>query len=344
MLISVLCFLASLGHSQDLPPISAATDYARLREGINPPKLLHSSDPEYTSQALEAGIEGTLVLHAIVDVKGNVAYATVLSPLPAGLDAKAMAAVRHWRYAPADMDGEIIPVLTTIDVLFRLPYKPPDPAAEQRRKAFQRIANRISAADPTPTPDEVRELKDLARHGLMPAVGLLGQLDFLGLGVPKNITEGLADLQKAAGQHDTRSLFFLGSTEIAGRLLPKNEAQGWQFVQQAAFLGSADAQSALGDKDERANDRSEAKRYYRMCAATGHAVCEFRLGRMLVTGPDMNPDDFAQGVGWLELAKDRGDRDAARLWETAVAKLSSIQLDWVKQLKPHLELRDYRGF
>jgi TonB family protein len=246
MIFAAFYFLAIVNPAQILPPVSAATDYARLHEGVKPPNLIHSTDPEYTPEALAARIEGTVVLHAIIDVKGNVAYASVLSPLPAGLDIKALEAVKHWRYSPAVMDNEIIPVLTTIDVLFRLPYKTP----------------------------------------------------------------------AATGMQPSRS----------------------------ADLGNAGAQARLGDEFERQNKWNEARHYFRLCAATAHAACEFRLGRLLVTGPDVNPDSFAQGVAWLELAKQHGNQDAARLWETSAAKLSSVQLDWVAQLKPHLELKNYHGF
>ncbi len=340
----ILHLLLLAGLNQNLPPISAAHDYARLRDGINPPKLIHSTDPQYTPQALAARIEGTLVLHAIVDVNGNVAYASVLSPLPAGLDERALAAIKHWKYAPAVMDGELIPALITIDVVFRAPYRPPDPVEEARERTFQRIANRATSANLPPTPDEVERIKDLSRHGLTSALGLLGEWTVLGLGTTQDAAGGRADLEKAALKGDPRSLFFLGSAEITGRLVPKNEQQGWQYLQQAAFLGNAGAQINMGQKEESANNLSEAKRYFRMCAATAHPACEFRLGRLLVTGTDTNPDDFSEGVAWLELSKNHGDKDAARLYETAAAKLSSIQIDWVRRLEPHLELKDYRGF
>jgi protein TonB len=244
----VFCFyiFAMVNPVQDLPPVSAATDYARMHLGVNPPKLIHSTDPEYTPEALAAGIEGTVVLHAIVDRNGNVAYASVLSPLPGGLDQKALAAVKHWKYSPAVMDNEIIPLLTTIDVVFRLPF----------------------------------------------------------------------------GYHPSKRLAAEASAE----------------------MGNAAAQEKMGDQMERAGNRQEARRYFRLCAATAHAACEYRLGRLLVSGPDVNPDGFAQGVAWLELAKEHGDQEAARLWESSEAKLSSVQLEWVAQLKPHLELKNFRGF
>jgi TonB family protein len=251
MLVLYFLVFAMVNPAQDLPPVSAATDYARMHLGVNPPKLIHSSDPQYTPEALAAGIEGSVVLQAIVDVKGYVAYASVLSPLPAGLDAKALAAVKHWRFSPAVMDNEVIPLLTTIDVVFRLPY---------------------NAHPEKPHP------------------------------------QAAADLERSA------------------------------------FLGNADAQQKIAERSERAGNRTEAQHYFRLCAATGHAVCQFRLGRLLVSGPDVNPDSFAQGVAWLELAKQHGNPDAAWLWEASESKLSSVQLDWVAQLKPHLELKNFRGF
>jgi TonB family protein len=264
-----ICFLIA-SFWQDLPPISAATDYARLHEGVNPPKLLHSVDPDYTPLALAANISGTVVLQAVIDVHGYVAFASVLSPLPAGLDAQALAAVKHWRYTPAVMDNEVIPLLTTIDVLFRLPYKTPRPSP--------------------------------------------------------NFTGGAA-------------LFAQGKDE-----LPKDPAQGWRLIASAAFLGSAEAQFSMGDKRERDGDRTQAKRYFRLCAASAHANCQYRLGRLLVDGPDVNPNDFTQGVAWLELANEKHDREAAALYEKCKAMLSSLQLEWVAQLKPHMELKKFHGF
>ena len=97
----------------------------------------------------------------------------------------------------------------------------------------------------------------------------------------------------------------------------------------------------MGDRCERERNFSEAKQYFRLCAAVGNASCEYRLGKLMVSGPGLNPNEFAQGVAWLEIAKDRGDKQAAVLCETEAAKLSSVQQDWVAQLKPHLERNPY---
>ncbi len=244
----LLFLMAGFGLAgQDLPPVSAASDYAHLSRAVMPPRLVHSVDPGYTQQAVDARIEGTVVLEAVVGLDGRVMNASVLVPLPAGLAEKALAAVKQWRYTPASMDTVDIPVLTPIDVVFRLPYQKDRPPAR-------------------PMPSD------------------LGQ---------------------------------------------------------AAFMGDAKAELTLGDRYEQEHHLTEAKRNFRLCAAAGDAVCQYRLGRLMVTGPDLNPNDFAQGVTWLEIARDHGNKQAAELYATEWAKLSSIQQDWVKQLRPHLERSPY---
>jgi TonB family protein len=233
---------------QGLPPVSAATDYAHLSKSVTQPRLVHSVDPEYTADAVAWRVEGTVVLEAVVGLNGRVTNASVLVPLPAGLSEKALEAVKRWQYVPASMDTVDIPVLTPIDVVFRLPYAK-NPAA------------------PRPMPSD---------------------------------------------------------------------------IQQAAYLGDVSADVKIGDRCEREHNFSEAKRYFRLCAAVGNANCEYRLGKLMVSGPDVNPNDFAQGVAWLEIAKDRRDKQASVLCDTEAAKLSSIQQDWVAQLKPRLERSPYR--
>ena len=339
----IFVLLASAAFAQDLPPVSAASDYARLHVGVSSPKLLHSVDPEYTPQAIQAGIEGSVVLEAVVTVEGRVAYASVLSPLPAGLDRKALAAVKDWRYSPGVMDAEKIPVLMTIDVLFRLPFKPGEQAAAANQKAVRSLIERISKLSQRSSAD-IAALQSFAGQGSPAALGLLGQWKIHGIGVPEDRPAGLADLNKAAGANDASSLFFLGNAELDGTLLPINAAHGWLMIRRAAFMGSSAAQQVLAARCEREHNLNQARWYYRLCAARAEPACQYRLGKLMVSGTDGSPNDFAQGIAWLELAKQHQYPAAGALWTDSVAKLSSIQLDWVATVKPHLELRAYKGF
>lgn len=321
--------------AQFLPPVSAAKDYAHLTKLVIPPRLLTSSSPVYTAQAREAGIEGSVVLQVVISREGRITNASILSPLPCGLDAQALAAVPNWKFQPATMDGELIPLITTVDVLFRLPYT----AANHERRQQWMLLHQIGG-ESVPTPAEVDQVKGMAGRGVVGAVELLGEWRLQGTAVPKDVQGGLAAIRFAADHSDARALNLLGQRELTA----KNEAQGWNLLRRAAYFGSAEAQRSIAAKDESSGDVNGAKWYYRMCAATAHPACERHLGQLLVTGPGMNPNDFTQGVAWLELAKEHGDVPAASLYQQAAAKLSSLQIDWVRDLKPHLELREYSGF
>jgi TonB family protein len=327
-----LLAFAGVEAAQFLPPVSAAKDYAHATKNVIPARLVVSTSPVYTAQARETGIEGTLVLQVVISPQGKITNASVLSPLPCGLDAQALAAVPQWKFQPATMDGELIPLITTLDVLFRLPY-----TAANHEMRQQHLLLRQRSID-------VEQVRGMASRGVMGAVELLGEWRVQGTAVPKDVPGGLAAIRFAADHSNARALNFLGQAELMGKLVPKNESAGWDLLRRAAYFGSAEAQRSLADKDDARGDRDGAKWYFRMCAATAHPYCEQRLGQLLVTGPGLNPNDFAQGVAWLELAKDHGDAAAATPYQQAADKLSSLQMDWVKDLKPHLELRDYSGF
>ena len=329
-----LALVACVLNGQILPPVWKATDYAHLSKLIIAPKLEHPTVPEYTPQARAASIQGTVVLEAVISKEGRVTHASVLSPLPGGLDAAALKAVAQWRYAPATMDGELVPVIMPVDVVFRLPYSTVDHVLQHERQRLDEIAR-----DADPSAAEVSEVKELARRGVVAAIGVLGRWEVTGSGVPVDGEAGFAALRFAAEQGDAGSLFFYGRAEVQGDHVGRNETHGWEWIRRAAYFGDAEAQRMLAEKDERAGDRNGAAWYFRMCAATAHADCEFDLGRLMVTGPGVNPNDFTQGVAWLELAKEHGNAAAKQLYDKSAAELSSLQVQWAADLKPHLELR-----
>lgn len=93
-----------------------------LRVGGNvlAPQVLQRIEPQYTSEALLARVQGIVILEAIIDIAGRVTDVRVLKPLPKGLDASAMDAVRQWRFKPGTLDGNPVPVIFNLTVNFRL--------------------------------------------------------------------------------------------------------------------------------------------------------------------------------------------------------------------------------
>ncbi len=94
----------------------------RIRVGgnVEAAKLIRSHPPEYPEAARAKGIEGTVVLDAVISVEGApLSLKVISSPDPILSDA-ATQAVREWRYKPTLLNGEPIEVVTTITVRFEL--------------------------------------------------------------------------------------------------------------------------------------------------------------------------------------------------------------------------------
>jgi len=77
-------------------------------------------DPVYTEVARRARVEGIVIIEAVIDRQGNVTEARVLKPLPLGLDAAALQAVKQWKFRPGTLDGQPIPVYYNLTVNFRI--------------------------------------------------------------------------------------------------------------------------------------------------------------------------------------------------------------------------------
>jgi periplasmic protein TonB len=88
--------------------------------GVSAPEAISTPDPDYTEEARRAKTQGTCILGLIVDSEGNPRDIRVVRGLGSGLDAKAIEAVRQWRFEPAKKDGKPVNVLISVEVSFRL--------------------------------------------------------------------------------------------------------------------------------------------------------------------------------------------------------------------------------
>ncbi len=88
--------------------------------GIDPPQLIREVRPVYTDEARRRAIEGDVVLEIVVRRDGSVGNLRVLRSLGAGLDQKAIDAVRQWRFGPARRHGAPVDVVVEVSVEFKL--------------------------------------------------------------------------------------------------------------------------------------------------------------------------------------------------------------------------------
>jgi protein TonB len=86
---------------------------------LNMPTKVRDVAPVYPAIAKAAGVEGMVIIEAVIAVDGTVRDARVLRSV-ALLDRAALDAVKQWRYAPTRLNGVAVPVIVTVTVHFRL--------------------------------------------------------------------------------------------------------------------------------------------------------------------------------------------------------------------------------
>jgi len=91
-----------------------------IGNGVSPPKVIFSPDPEYSEEARQAKYQGTVVLGMVVDSDGHPYRIRILRSVGYGLDEKAIEAVKRWRFNPAMKDNIPVAVFVSVEVDFRL--------------------------------------------------------------------------------------------------------------------------------------------------------------------------------------------------------------------------------
>ena len=87
-----------------------------------PPRVLTMARPQYTAAAMQARIQGVVILACVVQPDGSVSDARVARSLDSmfGLDQEAIAAARRWRFLPGTHRGRPVATRVTIEVAFTL--------------------------------------------------------------------------------------------------------------------------------------------------------------------------------------------------------------------------------
>ena len=108
------------------PPAAAAVPHGtphRIKVGgnVQPVKLTYKVPPVYPEHAKQNGLQGAVVLQAVISTDGRPLSLEVLSKsVDPELAQAARDAVSQWRYEPTLLNGQPVEVVTTITVNFRL--------------------------------------------------------------------------------------------------------------------------------------------------------------------------------------------------------------------------------
>lgn len=110
-------------------PDAAGTYHAGA--GVSPPVVTYSVEPEFSDQARRKKLNGTTVISLVVDSQGvprdvHVSHSIASDSGPKlrsaalSLDAKALEAVKQYRFRPATVKGKPVPFATDVGVEFRI--------------------------------------------------------------------------------------------------------------------------------------------------------------------------------------------------------------------------------
>jgi TonB family protein len=86
--------------------------------GVVKARILSRVEPQYTETARRAGINGTVVLRAVLSSDGTVKHILVIRGLPYGLTQEAIQAARKIKFVPATKDGQPVSQFIQIEYGF----------------------------------------------------------------------------------------------------------------------------------------------------------------------------------------------------------------------------------
>ena len=128
----LICTVVSVGQAgtETQQPSSAApqappsdqkpaAQRVRVSQGVAQGLLIHKVSPVYPRKARDNGIQGTVVLKALIGKDGLIKDLTVVSG-PQDLASAAIGAVQQWQYRPYLLMGQPVEVETNITVNFTL--------------------------------------------------------------------------------------------------------------------------------------------------------------------------------------------------------------------------------
>ena len=90
--------------------------------GVSDPVVTKDVHPRYTQEAMEARIEGTIEIDAVVREDGSVGDVTITKSLDDkyGLDNEAVKAMKQWQFKPGTKDEKPVAVVVSVTMSFTL--------------------------------------------------------------------------------------------------------------------------------------------------------------------------------------------------------------------------------
>ena len=97
-------------------------DFYRVGSGVTAPVEIRRASPRYTTAAMQARVQGAVIVECVVSTNGICSDVRVIRSLDPryGLDQEAVKAAGEWRFRPGTRFGQPVPVLVTMEITFTL--------------------------------------------------------------------------------------------------------------------------------------------------------------------------------------------------------------------------------
>jgi TonB family protein len=100
--------------------IALASCLPLLAATATQPALVQGDTPQYSEEARSMGIQGTVLVEALIDQNGRVIAAEVIHSVHPSLDSATLQAVQGWTFTPATVEGRPVMKVVQIPVTFQL--------------------------------------------------------------------------------------------------------------------------------------------------------------------------------------------------------------------------------
>ena len=195
---------------QTSPPLRGPDVY-RVGKDVKPPKVIYDPDPAYPEVAAKAGYDGTVVLWLVIKTDGTPDNIKVQRSIGMGLDEAAFESVRMWRFRPATLNGQPVPVMINVEINFspdaRVKSLSAPPGARGEQSQFSGI--------------------DLSKYPMVVRIGAsqgVSEGNTFAIESSATLTEaGTASKLSLACQGKSSNCFFLDAGEYPARWLSRNQ-------------------------------------------------------------------------------------------------------------------------
>ncbi|MHB8879856.1 MAG: energy transducer TonB [Myxococcaceae bacterium] len=98
------------------------TEILPFGEGMERPTVLEARPPSYTREALEAHVEGLMLVKCVITVEGRLEKCRIVKPLP-HMEKAVLEALATYRYTPVTFQGRPVAVEYVIPIRLVMPKR-----------------------------------------------------------------------------------------------------------------------------------------------------------------------------------------------------------------------------